>query len=52
MVGYYTNNIHSTLIAAEDKGNFCTDPLNCFIFVFTWGFYHGDGIGGRKINIL
>lgn len=49
MLGYYSYNINSSLIATENKGFFCTDPINCFIYAFSWGFYQGDGIGGRNL---
>ena len=50
MFGYFNSDIHATLFAAENKGSYCTDALNCFIYTFNWGFTHGDGIGGRNFN--
>jgi hypothetical protein len=45
MIGFYNNDIHSTIIPVEYDTEFCVTPFNCFIYVINVGLRAGGGIG-------
>ena len=48
MVGYYNNDLHSTMQPVDYDTEFCVDPLNCFIYVLNVGLRAGGGVGERN----
>ena len=51
MIGYYINEINTTIIDATYTVSFCEDPLNCFFYVVNIGLRAGGGVGDSKIPL-